>query len=51
MTQSLRFLRYSIIDGIAEILMDNGPVNALSVPMLDELLACFETAYFIIDTQ
>ncbi len=44
MTQSLRFLRYNIIDGIAEILMDNGPVNALSVPMLDELLACFETA-------
>ena len=44
MTQSLRFLRYSITDGIAEILMDNGPVNALSVPMLDELLACFEQA-------
>jgi hypothetical protein len=39
MTQSLRFLRYNIIDGIAEILMDNGPVNALDLAQVRRLFA------------
>ena len=41
---SPRFVQYRVADGIADILMDNPPVNALTVPMLDELLGCFERA-------
>lgn len=38
------FVQYRVADGIAHILMDHPPVNALTVPMLDELLAGFERA-------
>ncbi|MFO0461779.1 MAG: enoyl-CoA hydratase/isomerase family protein, partial [Burkholderiales bacterium] len=38
------FVRRRVADGVCEILMDHAPVNALSVPMLDELLAAFEHA-------
>ena len=37
-------VRYRVADGIAEVLMDHPPVNALTVPMLDALLACLERA-------
>jgi enoyl-CoA hydratase len=39
-----RYLSYRVADGVAEILMDHPPVNAMTVPMLDELLACLERA-------
>lgn len=35
---------YRVQDGIAEITMAHPPVNALTVPMLDQLLAAFERA-------
>lgn len=38
------FLSWRVADGVAEILMDHAPVNALTVPMLDALLAAFERA-------
>jgi enoyl-CoA hydratase/carnithine racemase len=38
------FVRHRVVDGVCEILMDHAPVNALTVPMLDELLAQFERA-------
>jgi enoyl-CoA hydratase/carnithine racemase len=38
------FVRHRVADGVCEILMDHAPVNALTVPMLDELLAAFERA-------
>jgi enoyl-CoA hydratase/carnithine racemase len=41
---TLRFLTYRVDDGIAEIMMNHPPVNAMSVPLLDEVLACFERA-------
>lgn len=41
---NLRFLSYHIDDGIAEIIMNHPPVNAMSVPLLDEIIACFERA-------
>jgi enoyl-CoA hydratase len=37
-------IRYQVRDGIAEILMDNPPVNALTVGLLDQLLQAFERA-------
>lgn len=37
-------VRYHVHDGIAEIAMAHAPVNALTVPMLDALLAAFERA-------
>jgi enoyl-CoA hydratase/carnithine racemase len=37
-------VRYRVADGVAEILMDHAPVNALTVGMLDALLAAFERA-------
>lgn len=37
-------VRYHVADGVAEILLDHAPVNALTVPMLDALLAAFERA-------
>ena len=42
--RDLSCVRYRVADGIAEILMDHAPVNALTVPMLDTLLAAFERA-------
>jgi len=39
-----RFVQYRVADGVADILMDHPPVNALTVPMLDELLDGFERA-------
>jgi enoyl-CoA hydratase len=44
MTRNTAPVRYSAADGIAEILLDHPPVNALGVPMLDALLAAFERA-------
>lgn len=37
-------VQYHAADGVARILMAHPPVNALTVPMLDALLACFERA-------
>jgi enoyl-CoA hydratase len=37
-------VRYAAADGVAEVLLDAPPVNALTVPMLDALLAAFERA-------
>ena len=41
---TLRFITYRVDDGIAEIVMNHPPVNAMSVPLLDEIIACFERA-------
>ena len=38
------YVRERVVDGVAEILMDHAPVNALGVAMLDQLLAAFERA-------
>lgn len=32
-------VRYSASDGIAELMLDRAPVNALSIPLIDALLA------------
>ncbi len=37
-------VRYEVDDGIAVVALDHPPVNALSAPMLDELLAALERA-------
>lgn len=37
-------VQYHVADGVARILMAHPPVNALTVSMLDSLLACFEQA-------
>ena len=44
MTNPSHFHSYRVEHGIAEILMNHPPVNAMTVPWLDELLACFERA-------
>jgi enoyl-CoA hydratase/carnithine racemase len=44
MPPALHFLQYRVADGVAEILMNHAPVNALTLPMLDELLECLERA-------
>jgi enoyl-CoA hydratase/carnithine racemase len=44
MTNPSHFHTYRVENGIAEILMNHPPVNAMTVPWLDELLACFERA-------
>lgn len=41
---NLRHLTYRVDDGIAEIVMNEPPVNAMTVSLLDEVLACFERA-------
>jgi enoyl-CoA hydratase/carnithine racemase len=41
---STKFVRYSVSDGIAEIVLDRAPVNALSLELIDELLATFGKA-------
>src|SRR3546814_2271443 len=35
---------YSVKDGIAEITLDRPQVNALSIPMLEEILSAFQSA-------
>ena len=40
----MSFVHYAVREGVAEIAMDAAPVNALSGPMLDELLAGFASA-------
>src|SRR5439155_2291650 len=37
-------VRYTISDNIAEILLDRAPVNALSMPLIDALLAALAKA-------
>lgn len=37
-------VRYEVQDRIARILMDHAPVNAMTVPLLDAVLAAFERA-------
>lgn len=39
-----RLVQYRVAEGVAHILMAHPPVNALTVPMLDALLAGFERA-------
>ncbi|MGY2921197.1 hypothetical protein [Bradyrhizobium sp. USDA 3262] len=36
---STDLVRYSVTDQIAEIVLDRAPVNALSIPLIDALLA------------
>lgn len=40
----MQHIDYSVEEGIAEITLNRPPVNALSIPMLDELLAAFQQA-------
>jgi enoyl-CoA hydratase/carnithine racemase len=37
-------IEYSVTDGLAEIRLDNPPVNALTLPMLTDLVAAFKRA-------
>ena len=37
-------VRYSVSDGIAELMLDRAPVNALSMPLIDALLAALAKA-------
>ncbi len=37
-------VRYELNDQIAEIVLDSAPVNALTVPMIDEVLAALARA-------
>ena len=41
---SAELVRYSVADGIAEIMLDRPPVNALSMPLIDALLAALQKA-------
>ena len=41
---STDLVRYSVSDQIAEIALDRGPVNALSIPLIDALLAALAKA-------
>src|SRR5262249_18254041 len=41
---SLDLVRYSVLDGIAELMLDRAPVNALSIPLIDALLAALAKA-------
>ncbi|MGD9943928.1 MAG: enoyl-CoA hydratase/isomerase family protein [Burkholderiaceae bacterium] len=40
----MKFIRYEVRDGIAEITLNHAPVNALSIPMLEEITAAFRAA-------
>ncbi|NYT61737.1 enoyl-CoA hydratase/isomerase family protein [Alcaligenaceae bacterium] len=40
----MQFIKYSVIDHIAEIALAHPPVNALSIPMLNEILTVLRTA-------
>jgi enoyl-CoA hydratase len=44
MTPPAPLVRYEVQDRIARILMDHAPVNAMTVPLLDAVLAAFERA-------
>src|SRR5690606_39131507 len=35
---------YAVLDGVAEITLNRAPVNALSIPMLEEILSAFQRA-------
>ena len=37
-------VRYSVSDGVAEIMLDRPPVNALNMPLIDALLTNLEKA-------
>ena len=37
-------VRYAVSDGIAELMLDRAPVNALSMPLIDALLAALARA-------
>jgi enoyl-CoA hydratase/carnithine racemase len=41
---SAELVRYTVVDEVAEIVLDRAPVNALSLELIDRLLACLETA-------
>ena len=41
---STELVRYSVSDKIAEIMLDRPPVNALSMPLIDALLAALAKA-------
>ena len=41
---SAELVRYSLSDGVAEIMLDRPPVNALSMPLIDALLAALQKA-------
>jgi enoyl-CoA hydratase/carnithine racemase len=41
---SAEFVRYTVSDAIAELTLDRAPVNALSIPLVDELLDALERA-------
>src|SRR3546814_10732677 len=41
---SYEFIRYDIVDGIAEIALDRPPVNAITIKLVDELLDALATA-------
>src|SRR3977135_3547033 len=41
---SAELVRYSVTGAIAEITLDRAPVNALSMPLIDALLAALEKA-------
>ena len=40
----MKYIKYEIIDSIAEITLNHPPVNALNIPMLDEILNAFTNA-------
>jgi enoyl-CoA hydratase/carnithine racemase len=37
-------VRYSVSNGIVELMLDRAPVNALSMPLIDALLAALAKA-------
>ena len=41
---SAELVRYSVLDSIAEIMLDRAPVNALSMALIDALLAALAKA-------
>lgn len=41
---SFEFIRYTVTNGIAELILDRAPVNALSMPLIDELIAALGRA-------
>lgn len=40
----MSFVHYEVVDRIAEMALARAPVNALTLPMLDELIACLDRA-------
>ena len=39
-----KFVRYTVRDSVAEIVLDRPPMNAISLQLVDELLECLRTA-------